>query len=274
MIKTLFRLSNIALLSTGALLFSGQASADVCQLESLATDAYKEAMYFYPCEGNEALPAITLTAGYSNTYRNLQWMAEALADHGYLVLALTPTDIYGKVEQWRDAHLAGQQTLKDAKADSKLPFANRIDVDRRGIAGFSMGGGGTLLAGSELGDDIQALAAFAPFLLAEQRRVTPTAPTMILAGARDLLVTNESIDEIYKSVSTSAPQRVLAVYENGRHQQWYRPEITKNRDSYTEHTLAWFDLQLKGVTSQQAVFDSQPGDAFTRYEVTLAASGQ
>jgi dienelactone hydrolase len=233
------------------------AQADVCQHEIEAGKAIKEAVYFYPCGISELSPAVTLTGGYGNTYRNLQWMAETLSEKGYVVLAMTPTNIYGKVEQWRDAHLAGQNTLIRENDDTESPLHNRIDVHRRGIAGFSMGGGGTLLAGTELKDDVKALAAFAPFLLEEQRDVAPSAPTMILAGARDLLVTNESIEQIKHHVTQSANKHLVAVYENGRHQQWYRAEITTNRESYKAMTLAWFDLHLKGDASAQTAINSR-----------------
>ena len=260
------RLKNYFVLGS-ALLFSGFSAADVCQLEVPSTENYSEAAYFYPCDADTPLPAITLTGGYSNTYHKLQWMAEAIANSGYVVLAMTPTDKYGKVEQWRDAHLRGQKTLVATTKEEGSPVKSLIDTNLRGIAGFSMGGGGTLLAGSILKDDVKALAAFAPFLLKEQRNVSPTAPTMILAGAKDLLVTNESIEEIYQHVEASTDQRFIAVYENGRHQQWYRPEITTNRDSYIELTLAWLDYHLKESSSAAKVLseaERQSPDRFTR----------
>ena len=185
--KKNMRLKNYSLFGS-ALLFSMFSVADVCEFEVPATENYSEAAYFYPCDADSPLPAITLTGGYSNTYHKLQWMAEAVAESGYVVLAMTPIDKYGKVEQWRDAHLSGQKTLVATTKDANSPVKNLIDVNLRGITGFSMGGGGTLLAGSILQDDVKALAAFAPFLLKEQRNVSPSAPTMILAGAKDLQV--------------------------------------------------------------------------------------
>jgi len=238
------KLRTLIILLTAAAM-SCTAAADVCQHEIEATDSYSEAMYFYPCGMTEALPGITLTGGYSNTYRHLQWMAEAMAESGYVVLAMTPVNKYGKVEQWRDAHLRGQEVLVTTASNDASPLGGKIDTNKRAITGFSMGGGGTLLAGTLLKDEVKALTAFAPFLLEEQRDVAPTAPTMILAGERDLLVTNDSIDQIYDNVQKSAERNFLAVYGDGRHQQWYRPEITKNRDSYIQLTLAWLDLHLK-----------------------------
>lgn len=244
------------LLLSAVIFCSNSVVADVCQYEAEATPAYKEAVYFYPCGIQGKLPATTLTAGYSNTYRNLQWMAEALAEEGYVVLAMTPPNIYGKVEQWRNAHIEGQKTLVSTGTSPNSPLAGKIDTDKRAIAGFSMGGGGTLLAGTELQNEVKALAAFAPFLLKEQRNVGPTAPTLILAGERDLLVTNESIDEISDYVTASAEHHLAAVYKNGRHQQWYRAEITTNRDSYKELTIAWFNRYLKGDDSGLAALNN------------------
>ena len=266
-------MSNKFLISafTSCLFLSFSTSAEVCQHEIAPTEAYKEAVFFYPCDISVELPAITLTGGYSNTYRNMQWLADAVVEQGYVVLAMTPPDIYGKVEGWRDAHLEGQKTLVSTATAEQSPLSGYIDTSRRGIAGFSMGGGGTLLAGTELGDEVKVLAAFAPFLLEEQRAVSPTAPTMILAGARDLLVTNESIEQIYAGVSASADNHFLAVYSDGRHQQWYRPEITKNRDSYTRLTIAWLNRFLKADATSAITLNEEekrePG--FTSYQLTL-----
>jgi len=266
-------LSAIAVtVATSALATPLSASADVCQHEIAPTNAYKEAVLFYPCDLDGALPAVTLTGGYSNTYRNLQWLAEDMAEAGYVVLAMTPPNIYGKVEQWRDAHLEGQKTLVAVAEDNDTPVAKHIDTDRRGIAGFSMGGGGTLLAGSILKDDVKALAAFAPFLLEEQRNVSPTAPTLVIAGEKDLLITNESITQIYDHVQASANKNMIAIYADGRHQQWYRAEVTKNRESYTELALAWLNLHLKNEPSAQTTLKAPTPpaeDTFSRLEAHL-----
>ncbi|MBL4832432.1 MAG: hypothetical protein JKY26_00495, partial [Pseudomonas sp.] len=116
------------------------SNAEVCQHEMPATEAYKEAVFFYPCELSAPTPATTLTAGYNNTYRNLQWMAEAMADAGYVVLAMSPIDIYGDAPQWTAAHLGGQKTLIAENNRIDSPLKGKIDIERRGIAGFSMGG--------------------------------------------------------------------------------------------------------------------------------------
>ena len=248
--------------------FHLEAQAQTCQHDMPATEAYKEAVFFYPCELTAPTPATTLTAGYNNTYRNIQWMAEAMADAGYVVLAMSPIDIYGDVPQWTTAHLGGQKTLIAENNRIDSPLKGKIDIERRGIAGFSMGGGGTLLAGSELQNDVKALAAFAPFLKAEDRlKVNVAVPTMILAGDRDLLVTNESIEEIYGRVKSAGVDNALAVYRNGRHQQWYRAEITTNRESYKAMAIAWFDLYLKGDKSAAKHLETIREDVGTNEEL-------
>lgn len=230
-------------------------NAQVCHTVLPDSESYKEALLYYPCNQSQPLPALTLTGGYNNTYRNLLWMTEALAAEDYVVLTLTPNNINGNVEEWHQVHLSGQSILREGSASGSSPLAGKVDVSRLGLAGFSMGGGGVLLAGAELGDQVQAVTAFAPFLLEQDRpRATPTASSLILAGDRDLLVTNESIDQIWQSVSDSSASSALVKYTNGRHQQWYRPEFPQNRDSYLALTLAWLDLHLKGQAASAGVF--------------------
>ncbi|MDF1764610.1 MAG: dienelactone hydrolase family protein [Oleibacter sp.] len=243
------------LVMLGLFLCSPNGLAKTCQYEvnsdSLsAKKGYREGVFFYPCESNASLPAISLSGGYNNTYRNLQWMAEALAAANYIVLAVTPIDINGNVEQWTTAHLAAQNTFLAVNRAPEHTLFQRIDEQSRGMAGFSMGGGGVLQAGSALGNQVKAIAAFAPFLLAEDRpNIAVSAPTLIIAGNRDLLVTNESVNEIETQLKKNASDYAVAVVNNGRHQDWYRAEFTKKHDSFIHLTLAWFNLHLKGIAN-------------------------
>ncbi|MAR00835.1 MAG: hypothetical protein CMI00_09930 [Oceanospirillaceae bacterium] len=237
-------------------LWTSFAAADeVCQTALADSPAYKEAVIFFPCQITTPLPALTLTGGYNNTYRNLLWMTEALAANGYIVLTMTPNDINGTVSEWQQLHLQGQTLLHTENQRETSDVSGKIDTQRLGMAGFSMGGGGVLLAAAELKDQIQAVTAFAPFLLEEDRSLaSPSAATLILAGDRDLLVTNESVGQIWQAVTASASASALMKYHNGRHQQWYRNEFPQNRDSYLRLTLAWLDHYLKGNTPQDDVF--------------------
>ncbi len=232
-------------------------NAEVCHYELSESPDYKEAVFYYPCDLSVPLPALTLTGGYNNTYRNLLWMTEHLAENGYIVLTLTPNNINGDVGEWKQLHLSGQQLLTSENAEQNSALSGKIDINRLGLAGFSMGGGGVLLAGAELGDKIKAITAFAPFLLEEDRAsATPTAATLILAGDRDLLVTNESIAQIWQSVSGTAVTSALAKYSNGRHQQWYRQEFPQNRESYQRLTLDWLNLQLRDSAGSSSTFEA------------------
>ena len=233
------------------------ANAEVCQSELPASEKYKEAFFYYPCNLNAPAPSLSLTGGYNNTYRNLLWMTEYLSGNGYVVLTLTPNNINGDVSEWHQLHLTGQQLLTSENNRAGSPLAGNIDINRRGLAGFSMGGGGVLLAGAELGDQVKAITAFAPFLLEEDRSsATPTAATLILAGDRDLLVTNESIEQIWQTVSGTAVTSALVKYSNGRHQQWYRQEFPQNRESYQRLTLEWLNLQLRDINGSASTFEA------------------
>lgn len=246
-----------------ALIISTSANAEeVCHTPLPDSEHYREALLYYPCNATSPLPALTLTGGYNNTYRNLLWMTEALTAEGYVVLTLTPNNINGNVEEWQTLHLYGQSLLRGD--DNTLPqtLSEKIDIQHLGLAGFSMGGGGVLLAAAELGEQVQAVTAFAPFLLEQDRpKATPAAPALILAGDRDLLVTNESIDQIWQGVSDSAATSALVKYTNGRHQQWYRPEFPQNRESYLALTLAWLNLHLKADSASAEILRAYPQTA-------------
>lgn len=227
------------------------AQADTCQQEMPKTDQYSEAILFYPCGLTSKAPSLTLTAGYSNTYRNLQWMTDTLVDEGYIILAMTPADKYGDVYEWKAAHMVGQQTLQNENQRDTSPIHQLVDRENLGMVGFSMGGGGALLAASEMKTSVKAVVAHAPFLLKPERQLIDIkSPTMIIAAAKDLLVTTESVIEIYNQVQRSANDNLLAIYSEGRHVHWYHPKYIEYKPEYAKQTIRWLDLHLKNDLTQ------------------------
>lgn len=72
-----------------------EGSYSECAYSSgLSDSGYGSARVFYPCETADGpFAATTLTGGFTNTKEQMYWLAEHLVTHGYIVIAITPTNI-------------------------------------------------------------------------------------------------------------------------------------------------------------------------------------
>lgn len=107
--------------------------------------------------GEEKLPLVVLSHGTGGTRSDLSWLAEPLVEGGYLVAAVThhgnsirqdDLTVQGFFLFWeraRELSVLIDRLLADPV------YGARIDPDRIGVAGFSLGGNtATLLAGARL----------------------------------------------------------------------------------------------------------------------------
>jgi alpha-beta hydrolase superfamily lysophospholipase len=119
-------------------------SSNVCS-ETISVSNASGARLFYPCNISSSVGATTLTSGYTGTYSQVEWLAEDMVKNGYVVLAMTPSNIYGMVSGWRDAHKSGIARLQSLN-QSHRTLAGRINQSKLQTCGHSKGGGGALWA--------------------------------------------------------------------------------------------------------------------------------
>jgi dienelactone hydrolase len=110
------------------------------------------------------------------------------------------------------ALLDGIETLKaeDARADS--PIEGQMALDRFAVMGWSMGGGGSLIAAND-NPELRAaisLAAWSPGVRFSDNEV----PTLLLAGSLDLIAGGQS-QGFFDSIPESTPKMLFEVAGGG-----------------------------------------------------------
>jgi len=213
-------------------------------------------------------PLVVLSHGFGNGKEALRYFAIALAEHGYVVAAptfpLSNRDAPGGpiaddlVEQARDVSFVADVML-DHVAGAPSPFPGAIDRDRLGTGGRSLGGSTTLLV------------AFHPdFRDPRLRAAAPISPSYDVAKAvvrndrffdgiaTPLLVVGGSDDDL----APFGPNQQLA-YDRANPPKILVDLIGEGHVPEVEATnralVAFFDVFLRGRTSELAVFDDLPG---------------
>jgi dienelactone hydrolase len=240
-----------------------QGKHRVCSYDrGLDDDGYRSARVSYPCDrGDGPFPATTLTAGFTNTKEQIFWLADHLTSHGYIVMTMTPTNILGEPSTWKKAHLAGVEKLRSESRRFFSPIFRDVQSDKISVMGYSMGGGGVLLAAGELGDSLHTAVAMAPFAaLAQINYANIKARTLILAGANDIVASANSAESYFQSLPSQLV-RTIAVYTDADHLQWVggtNPNADSNdtpvKTRFKVMTTAWLNLHMKDDSSAETYF--------------------
>ena len=278
-----FKASSFALCAA-LLLGSGAASAAlspadpganaVCSYTSgLSSTGYSSAKVTYPCGLSAAsYPATTLTGGYSNTKEDMTWLANHLTSHGYIVIAITPNNIFGTPPGWATAHKAGISKLKAETTRSSSPIYKKVATSKLGITGFSMGGGGALLAAADLKTQIAVALPLAPYLgFSSPNYSSISAKTLIQAGANDTVSYPSTVACYYQSLPTSLT-RALTTFRGASHLDCINSGSATQHARFKTLITSWMKLYLDGDSAYQTHLDGAEHDRhlaedwFTRFE--------
>jgi dienelactone hydrolase len=234
--------------------------------EGRADAGYASAVLYVPKDARaERLPATSLVGGYSNTKEDVVWMAEQLASHGYIVLAFTPTNNFsGDAGIWAQGHEAALRKLTAEDARQGSPIFGKVDRERLGLVGFSMGGAGTIIAANAMPEVRAAIA------LCAYRPQTPSGPSalMMITGTADTVADPGAIEAAYSSMTSEASHAFLSFKDFG-HGDVLRS--TRFRPQLAKYMTAFYQLELAGIAGYERFLAGSEGEAersrlFARYE--------
>jgi pimeloyl-ACP methyl ester carboxylesterase len=180
--------------------------------------------------------AVAIVPGYTALFANEEaWMGPWLASFGFVVIGI-------ETNSRTDYDVArGTQLL--AALDyltQQSPVRSRVDPNRLGIIGHSMGGGGVVSA-SERRPTLKAAVALAPFS-PSQNLSTDRVPTMVMAGQNDTVVTPSYLDGLYATMPATTQSAFLQI-AGADHIYYTHPQSTEMR-----LLIPWLKIFLDGDT--------------------------
>lgn len=147
----------------------------------LSVTGFGGGMIYYPTNTEDGpYPAVAISPGFTATWSSLDWLGPRLASWGVIVIGIETLTTMDQPGQRGDQLLAALDYLT-----TRSSVASRVDGKRLGVAGHSMGGGGTLEALSQR----PALRAGVP-LAPWNMDITwggVRAPVMIVGGQADAI---------------------------------------------------------------------------------------
>ena len=205
---------------------------------------FGDATIYYPRDAPASVGGVAIAPGFMERQSNVSWWGPRLASHGFAVLVLDTNERADLPNVRARALIAAVTTLRAENGRNGSPLRGRIDVGKMAIMGHSMGGGGTLIAANEHGDQIQAAIPFTPYEPAADFG-NITVPTLIIAGSADRVT--PVADHAWRHFQ-SIPESTTKVYmelDGGGHSI---ADSNRGTDLTTigRYGIAWLKLYLNG----------------------------
>ena len=205
---------------------------------------FSGATIYYPIDAESPVGGVAISPGYTHRQRNINWWGPRLASHGFAILTLDTNQPGDRPQTRAIALIAALEMLKSENGRSGSPFYGKLDENKLAVMGHSMGGGGTLLAANQLGNQIKAaipLNSWQPDPNFDQIVV----PTLFIAGSADRVAPSNDHAWPHFQTLPDSTTRVYMEVDGGDH---YIANSGRNKDHATigRYGIAWLKLYLDG----------------------------
>jgi cutinase len=223
---------------TSALLEAASGPFAVQQQSAPAASGFNGGTIFYPTDTSQGtFGAIGVSPGFFTAGSAMNGIARRYASHGFVVIAINTFTLFDLPAQRGGELAAALYWLVNSS-----PVANRIDKNRVGVSGHSMGGGGSLEAARQYGDVIDAAVPLQPWDIGANFS-SMRVPTMIIGAQNDTVAPVSSHSEpFYNQIPASAEKAYLELAGQG-----HGVGLTTNTTEM-KYAVAWFKRYIDDDT--------------------------
>lgn len=214
---------------------------------------------YYPSSlesDNSTYPAVTLSGGMTNSKEDMYWMAAYLAGEAGVIVFTISASNNMTVNGYENAHHRGYEMMVEENGNSSSVLYERIQ--NYGLMGYSMGGGGVINVGNDLGSKVAAVIAMAPYN-PDSDLQNFSAGCLIMVGSNDSVASaSRNSEPAYENLPDSI-DKCLLEFSSFSHLLWTR---NTGSSGTVPKELAgdWIDFIMNGNTSQRSAFIDPPSE--------------
>ncbi|HWO11114.1 MAG TPA: hypothetical protein VNN80_16580 [Polyangiaceae bacterium] len=199
--------------------------------------------------------AVAIVPGFNTPESSIVAWGPFLASHGVVALTIGTNNPGDSAEVRARALLDALETIKAENERAGGPLEGALALDHLGIMGWSLGGGGTLIAASSTPTLKAAItmAAFSPGGQFTQDLV----PTLLLAGSADPNAGGQS-QGLFASIPETTPKMLFEV-EGGPHAVGNDPANADGEIGL--YGLSWLEVFLVGDERYRQFLEETPTQA-------------
>ena len=155
---------------------------------------------------------IAVCPGFSATQSSIAAMSRRLATHGFVVVAIDTTTVFDLPGSRGNQLLAALRATQSLKTG---PVVGKVDAQRMAVAGWSMGGGGTLRA-VETTPTLKAGTPWAPWALSNQLK-NNRVPVAILGGSADNVAAPGTHANVFYNAIPASSAKLVGIIRGAGH---------------------------------------------------------
>ncbi|MEH6565821.1 MAG: dienelactone hydrolase family protein [Halopseudomonas sp.] len=192
----------------------GQYSVDSERVSGLVS-GFGGGTIHYPEDTTGTMAAIVVIPGYVSAESSIEWWGPKLASYGFVVMTIDTNTGFDQPPSRANQINAALDYLVDQNTDNGSPVEGMIDVNRLGVVGWSMGGGGTIRVASE--GRIKAAIPLAPWDTSSYYARRAEAPTLIFACESDIIApVGQHASPFYNALPSDIDKAFVEI-NNGSH---------------------------------------------------------
>jgi dienelactone hydrolase len=201
---------------------------------------YADSTIHYPVDAEPPYTIMAIVPGFVSPQSSIQKWGPFLASHGIVTMTIgtnTPAD---QPPDREAALMDALKTLQEENTREGSPLKGKLDLSRQAVGGWSMGGGGTLLA-AEHNPSLKAAMAICPWNPGYNYGKVKV-PALFFAGTVDVLAGGQS-QPFYQSIPESTPKLLWEV--NGA-DHWYANDPAGQGGAVGRYGLSFVKVFLEG----------------------------
>lgn len=218
---------------------------------SSAVTGFGGGTVYYPTTAG-SYATVAICPGFTATQSSIAWIGRRMASHGFVVMTINTNSTLDQPASRATQLMAA---LRYLTSSSNSTVRARVDANRLGVAGHSMGGGGSLMAAR----DNASLRAAVPMTPWSQTKSFSTVrvPTLVVGAENDSVapVASHSIP-FYTSLPASL-DKAYAELNNASH---FAPNSTNT--PIGRYSVAWVKRFMDNDTRYEPFLCGAPHTAF------------
>jgi predicted dienelactone hydrolase len=207
-------------------------------------------IYFPTTTGSYA--ALAICPGFTATQSSVAWLGQRLASHGFVVMTINTNSTFDQPSSRATQLMAALRYMTNS---SSTTVRSRIDAARLGVAGHSMGGGGSLLAAR----DNPSLKAAVPLTgwSTTKNFSAVRVPTLVVGAENDSVASVAAHSIPFYTSLSSTLDKAYAELNNADH---FAPNSTNT--PIGRYSVSWVKRFMDNDTRYEPFLCGAPHTAF------------
>jgi dienelactone hydrolase len=225
--------------------------------------SYADATMHYPTDAQPPFAGVAVVPGYLSPQSSIRTWGPFLASHGIVTLTIGTNSGGDPPATRARALLDAIETIRSEGDRTGGPLAGNIQKDRMAIMGWSMGGGGTLIAANDT-PTLKAAISLCGWNPGG-RYSQNTVPSLMFAAVSDGLAGGQS-QGFYSSIPASTP-KMLYEANPGSHSVANNP--AGQRGEIGRYGLSWMKVFLEGDERYRQFLLQRPPQPVRDFETNV-----